>query len=134
MHVKQQTVAMYLWSFATKLRPSIVILCHSHSPSTGLSTHVTGNTTRPTGGVQLHNFRSVGMQTHARADALLMQQGAEVHVTVVTKNAAGLTTAIYSDPLTIDLTPPVLCCITVSFCVDLLNICLIFVQSWTNKS
>ncbi|KAK2166991.1 hypothetical protein NP493_1290g01014 [Ridgeia piscesae] len=67
------------------------------------------------GGVQLHNFRSVGMQTYARADALLMQQGAEVHVTVVTKNAAGLTTAIYSDPLTIDLTPPVLCCLAVSF-------------------
>ena len=66
------------------------------------------------GGVQLHNFRSLGRQTHARADALLLQHGTEVHVTVVAENAAGLTTAIYSDPRTVDLTPPQLCCLIVS--------------------
>ena len=70
-----------------------------------------------TGGVQLQNFRSVGWQTHARADALLLQHGTEVHVTVVAENAAGLRTTIYSDPLTVDLTPPELCCLVVS-CID----------------
>ena len=62
----------------------------------------------------MQNFRSVGRQTHARANALLLQHGTEVHVTVVAENAAGLRTAIYSDPLTVDLTRPVLCCIVVS--------------------
>ncbi|KAK2183533.1 hypothetical protein NP493_308g03123 [Ridgeia piscesae] len=63
------------------------------------------------GGVQLQNFRSVGRQTHACADGLLLQHGTEVHVTVVTENAAGLKTAIYSDPWKVDLTPPDLCCL-----------------------
>ncbi|KAK2161993.1 hypothetical protein NP493_1549g00025 [Ridgeia piscesae] len=63
------------------------------------------------GGVQLQNFRSVGRQTHARADALLVQHGTELHVTVVVGNAAGLTTAIYSDARTIDFTSPELCCL-----------------------
>ena len=66
------------------------------------------------GGVQLQNFRSLGRQTHARADALLLQHGTEVHVSVVAENAAGLMTAIYSDPRTVDLTPPQLCCLVVS--------------------
>ena len=66
------------------------------------------------GGVQLQNFRSLGRQTHARADALLLQHGTEVHVTVVVENAAGLTTAISSDARIIDLTAPELCCVVVS--------------------
>ena len=40
-------------------------------------------------------------------------------MTVVAENAAGLRTVIYSDPLTIDLTPPHLCCISVSRPCDL---------------
>ena len=70
-----------------------------------------------TGGVQLQNFRSVGRQIHARAVTLRLQHGTEVHVTVVAENAAGLRTAIYSDPLTVDLTPPELCCLVVR-CTD----------------
>ena len=66
------------------------------------------------GGVQLQNFRSLGRQTHARADALLLQHGTELHVTVVAENAAGLKTVIYSDARTIDLTAPQLCCLVVS--------------------
>ena len=72
------------------------------------------------GGVQLHNFRSVGLLSHARADALLLQHGTEVHVTVVAENAAGLRTAIYSDALTVDLTPPELCCLIVSCSVAII--------------
>ena len=67
------------------------------------------------GGVQLQNFRSVGSQSLAHTADLRLQHGTEVHVTVVAKNAAKMTTVIYSDPLTIDLTPPVLCCLIVSY-------------------
>ena len=66
------------------------------------------------GGVQLKNFRSVGGQSFAHTADLRLQHGTELHVAVVAENAAGLTTVIYSDPLTIDLTAPVLCCINVS--------------------
>ena len=66
------------------------------------------------GGVQLQSFRSIGRQTHAHADALQLQHGTNVHVTVLTRNAAGLTTAIYSDPQIIDLTAPIMCCLMVS--------------------
>ena len=75
------------------------------------------NTTFPSiasGGVQLHNFRSVGLQTYARASAHFLQHGTEVHVTVVAENAAGLRAVIYSDPFKVDLTPPDLCCLVVS--------------------
>ena len=61
----------------------------------------------------MQHFRSVGLLSHARAEALLLQHGTEVHVTVVAENAAGLRAAIYSDPLTVDLTPPELCCLIV---------------------
>ena len=67
------------------------------------------------GGVQLQNFRSVGGQSIAHTADLRLQHGTEVHVTVVAENAAKMTTVIYSDPLTIDLTPPVLCCLIVSY-------------------
>ena len=67
------------------------------------------------GGVQLQNFRSVGGQSLAHTADLRLQHGTEVHVTVVAENAAEMTMVIYSDPLTIDLTPPELCCLTVSY-------------------
>ncbi|XP_070570802.1 uncharacterized protein [Ptychodera flava] len=63
------------------------------------------------GGTQLQAFTSVGSKSHGQNDDLHLSSGSSVHVTVVGKNAAGLRTVTYSDPILVDLTPPQLCCI-----------------------
>ena len=42
-----------------------------------------------------------------------MSHAATVHVTVVATNAAGLSRVFYSQPVTVDFTPPQICCIMV---------------------
>ncbi|XP_053398947.1 uncharacterized protein LOC128556937 [Mercenaria mercenaria] len=58
------------------------------------------------GGTQLQPFVSVGRQTFASNNALRLEHGTVVFLTVVAVNAAGLRTVSYSDPILIDLTLP----------------------------
>ncbi|XP_078682372.1 uncharacterized protein LOC144916849 [Branchiostoma floridae x Branchiostoma belcheri] len=60
------------------------------------------------GGTQLQTFRSVGRNTHAQNSDIRLDHGAFIHVTVVAENAADLKTVVYSDPVLVDLTPPVI--------------------------
>ncbi|KAK3612504.1 hypothetical protein CHS0354_024474, partial [Potamilus streckersoni] len=60
------------------------------------------------GGTQLQDFHSVGLRTFAYNRTLKLTQNSKVHVTVVATNAAGLKTVSYSEPITVDFTPPVL--------------------------
>ncbi|XP_070562336.1 uncharacterized protein [Ptychodera flava] len=62
------------------------------------------------GGTQLQGFTSVGRKTSGTRHDLVLAHGSLLHVTLVSRNAAELETVIYSDPLTVDLTPPDLCC------------------------
>ncbi|KAL4221421.1 hypothetical protein ACF0H5_019679 [Mactra antiquata] len=59
------------------------------------------------GGTQLQGFVSVGRRTFASHSSLNLVHDSTVYVTVVAVNAAGLKTVSYSDPVIIDLTPPV---------------------------
>ena len=65
------------------------------------------------GGTQLKSFSSVGKQPYGYADGLVVNQGSNVSVTVVAENAAGLQSVTYSDVITVDLSPPELCCLQV---------------------
>ena len=65
------------------------------------------------GGTQILSFTSTGHQSNARRDMLPIRHGTEIHVTVVSENAAGLSSVVYSDPIIADLTPPTMCCIVV---------------------
>ncbi|KAL8561568.1 hypothetical protein ACOMHN_024804 [Nucella lapillus] len=58
------------------------------------------------GGVQLQGFRSVGRRQHASLSGLSVTHGSSLHVTVLARNAAGMTSVAYSLPLTVDMTPP----------------------------
>ncbi|CAH1258773.1 Hypp2075 [Branchiostoma lanceolatum] len=60
------------------------------------------------GGTQLQSFRSVGRNTHAQNSHIRLDHGAFIHVTVVAENAAELRTVVHSDPVLVDLTPPVI--------------------------
>ncbi|KAK3612517.1 hypothetical protein CHS0354_024489 [Potamilus streckersoni] len=60
------------------------------------------------GGSQLQDFRSVGLRTFAFNSSLKLKHNSKVHVTVVATNAAGLKSVSYSEPIIVDLTPPVL--------------------------
>ncbi|KAI8510721.1 hypothetical protein Bbelb_116370 [Branchiostoma belcheri] len=59
-------------------------------------------------GTQLQTFKSVGRNTHAQNSHIRLDHGAFIHVTVVAENAAELKTVVYSDPVLVDLTPPVI--------------------------
>ena len=48
-------------------------------------------------------------------DDLYLQHGLEIFITVVAYNAAGLHTTVRSKPVTVDKTPPVLCCVHVDY-------------------
>ncbi|XP_070573737.1 uncharacterized protein [Ptychodera flava] len=63
------------------------------------------------GGTQLRDFRSVGRSSQVFIDDLLLTSGLPIYVTVVAKNAADLAAVFYSEPTTVDVTPPQLCCI-----------------------
>ena len=60
------------------------------------------------GGTQLQNFKNVGTRTYATNADLELVHGSKVTVTIVATNAAGLTSLSYSNPLTIDFTPPII--------------------------
>ncbi|XP_022103295.1 uncharacterized protein LOC110986023 [Acanthaster planci] len=60
------------------------------------------------GGTQLQSFRSVGTQTDAINTDLRMAHGSYVYVTVMARNAAELIAIATSDPVLIDLTPPII--------------------------
>ncbi|XP_038050879.1 uncharacterized protein LOC119724031 [Patiria miniata] len=60
------------------------------------------------GGTQLQTFTSVGTQTDAMNSNLRMAHGSRVYVTVIARNAADLITRATSDPVVIDLTPPII--------------------------
>ena len=60
------------------------------------------------GGVQLQTFKSVGRRQHASLSGLALTHGVSLYVTVVARNAAGLTSVLYSQPMTVDMTPPVI--------------------------
>ena len=60
------------------------------------------------GGIQLQDFTSRGRYTSAHVTGLKLQHGVAIHVTVVATNAAGLSTVVYTDPIIVDLTPPVI--------------------------
>ena len=68
----------------------------------------------PPGGTQVQDFTAVVTgDEHARADGLSLQQGASLYVTIVAENAAGLYTRIIAEPVTVDNTPPEVCCVSV---------------------
>ena len=58
------------------------------------------------GGVELQGFRSVGRRQHAFISGLSLSHETSLHVTVLARNAAGMTSATYSLPMTVDMTPP----------------------------
>ncbi|CAH1259452.1 Hypp2286 [Branchiostoma lanceolatum] len=60
------------------------------------------------GGTQLQDFKTVGRNTHAQNEDARLNHGSFVHVTVVAENEAALRSVAYSDPILVDLTPPVI--------------------------
>ncbi|CAH1277475.1 Hypp9648, partial [Branchiostoma lanceolatum] len=60
------------------------------------------------GGTQLQDFKTVGRNTHAQNEDARLNHGSFVHVTVVAENEAALRSVVYSDPILVDLTPPVI--------------------------
>ena len=65
------------------------------------------------GGTQIQDFESIHTKDHARLDGVVLLQGAQIYVTVIAYNADGLHTRLVSQPVTVDVTPPSLCCVTV---------------------
>ena len=68
-----------------------------------------------TGGTQILPFSSIGHQTDTRTEMLHIHHSTQVHVTIVSENAAGLISILYSDPVIVDLTPPDICCLKVIY-------------------
>ncbi|KAI8487523.1 hypothetical protein Bbelb_347570 [Branchiostoma belcheri] len=60
------------------------------------------------GGTQLQEFKTVGRNTHAHNEDVRLNHGSFVHVTVVAENEAALRSVVHSDPILVDLTPPVI--------------------------
>ena len=58
------------------------------------------------GGTQLQIFHSVGLHTSAYNNSLLLPHDTQLYVTVIATNGADVTTAGYSDSVTVDRTPP----------------------------
>ncbi|XP_072048762.1 uncharacterized protein [Amphiura filiformis] len=71
------------------------------------------------GGTQLQEFKSVGTNSHAINSDLTLTHGSKVVVSVVAKNAVHLQTVAYSEPVVIDLTPPVITFINVGTTIAL---------------
>ena len=55
----------------------------------------------------------MGRTSYASSQRLFIPHTADVFVAVTAENAAGLTKVEYAGPVTVDLTPPHLCCIKV---------------------
>ncbi|CAH1794767.1 unnamed protein product [Owenia fusiformis] len=60
------------------------------------------------GGIQLQPYKSVGKQSHGINTKLHLMEGMTVHVTLMVRNNADLARVIYSEPLVIDHTAPVI--------------------------
>ncbi|CAH1783333.1 unnamed protein product, partial [Owenia fusiformis] len=60
------------------------------------------------GGTQLQSYISVGLKSYGINTNLHLVHGMVVHVTLLVRNNAGLTSVIYADPIVIDHTPPVI--------------------------
>uniref|UniRef100_A0ABM0GTS6 Uncharacterized protein LOC100370115 n=1 Tax=Saccoglossus kowalevskii TaxID=10224 RepID=A0ABM0GTS6_SACKO len=62
------------------------------------------------GSTQLQGFTSIGRKFSANCQDLVLSHNTKLHVTIVVTNIVGMETVIHSDPITVDLTPPNLCC------------------------
>nr|XP_006820035.1 PREDICTED: uncharacterized protein LOC102804825 [Saccoglossus kowalevskii] len=62
------------------------------------------------GSTQLQGFTSIGRKFSAICRDLVLSHETKLYVTIVVTNMVGLESVIHSDPITIDLTPPDLCC------------------------
>ncbi len=60
------------------------------------------------GGTQLQDYVSVGTKSYGTNTELTLLHGSTVTVTVMATNAAGLTSLLYSNATTIDLSPPII--------------------------
>ena len=60
------------------------------------------------GGTRLQAFKSVATKSHAINTELRLVHGSRVTVTVMAKNAAGLSSLLYSNATLVDLTPPII--------------------------
>ncbi|XP_077866322.1 uncharacterized protein LOC144354078 [Saccoglossus kowalevskii] len=63
------------------------------------------------GGTQIQTFVSVGSSSLAFSDDLTLAHGIPIYITAVARNAAGLRSVHYSDPIMVDVTAPELCCL-----------------------
>ncbi|XP_055958832.1 uncharacterized protein LOC126829498 [Patella vulgata] len=60
------------------------------------------------GGTQIQSFTSVGRNQHATATGLKLAHNTLIYLTVLSTNAAGLTTVSKSESIIVDMTPPVI--------------------------
>ncbi|KAK3581574.1 hypothetical protein CHS0354_031921 [Potamilus streckersoni] len=58
-------------------------------------------------GTHLQDYRSVGIETHSSSKELHLVHSTYIYVSILATNAVGLTSKATSDPILIDLTPPV---------------------------
>ncbi|KAL3841827.1 hypothetical protein ACJMK2_019926 [Sinanodonta woodiana] len=58
-------------------------------------------------GTHLQDYRSVGLETHSSSKELHLVHNTYIYVSILATNAVELTTKVTSDPIMIDLTPPV---------------------------
>ena len=56
----------------------------------------------------MKDFTANGHHTSASVHNLQVEHNTDLHVTVVATNAAGLSAVTYSEPVTVDLTPPLI--------------------------
>ncbi|XP_033113101.1 uncharacterized protein LOC117113775 [Anneissia japonica] len=94
-----QTQFIHDWS-------SIHAIWHFFDPESPIVDYTWAIGTVP-GGTQVQGFKSVGTKREGLNTEVILQNGVQVYVTVVSTNAAGLATRVISAPLTIDLTEPV---------------------------
>ncbi|XP_033095404.1 uncharacterized protein LOC117099986 [Anneissia japonica] len=94
-----QTQFIHDWS-------SIHAIWHFVDPESPIVDYTWAIGTVP-GGTQVQGFKSVGTKREGLNTEVILQNGVQVYVTVVSTNAAGLATRVISAPLTIDLTEPV---------------------------
>lgn len=60
------------------------------------------------GGIEVQDFISVGLNNIGISQSLQLRHNSSITVTVVAANSAGLRTVSFSDPVTVDFTPPII--------------------------
>ena len=60
------------------------------------------------GGTQLQSFTSEGLMNFGYNNNITMVHNNFIYITVIATNAAGLKDISYSDPILVDLTPPII--------------------------